>query len=135
MELLKWDSHLSVKVFMIDEQHKELVKIINLFYEHVSGNPTKEDITRILTRLKFYAAMHFNTEEYYLQMYGLGLYNAHKKEHDQFLVDLNAFLEKHEKGDLVLTSKITSFLKGWFEGHVKGTDMKYTVIFNNSGLR
>ena len=61
MELIKWEEKFSVKVALIDEQHKHLFFIVNTFYNNVINKSTRDEIGLILTQLQQYATMHFSS--------------------------------------------------------------------------
>lgn len=135
MEFLKWDDKYSVKVGMIDDQHKQLFQIINEFYNNTDKKASNEEIGVVLNKLYQYAIMHFNTEEFYLRQYGLNLFDEHKREHDAFVKEVQNMVEKHREGKLVMSFTVMNFIKKWVTNHVLGTDMKYTVIFNKNGIK
>ncbi len=135
MKLIEWDENLSVKIDSIDEQHKVLVDMINDFYEKIRTKAANELISELIKKMKNYTVVHFTTEERYFKQYNYPDFEAHKKEHQDF-VDKVVDLEKRfNSGKVILSFEITNFLKEWLINHIQGTDMKYTNFLIQKGVK
>ena len=135
MDFIEWNEKYSVKVSLIDEQHKHLFRIVNNFYEKFKNKSPEDEVANIISELQGYARMHFATEELYLKRYGLGQYDSHKIEHDSFMKEVDSMADKYKQGKIVLTIDIMKFVRNWITNHVLGTDMKYSAIFANNGIK
>lgn len=122
MALMEWDDTMSVGVQEIDEQHKQLILLINEAYDAVQRND--ENIRGdLLSRMREYAAMHFATEEKYMRKYGYQDLEGHKFQHTKFNTDVDNFQKKQlEKANL---SQIFVYLSRWLTNHIMEEDMKY----------
>lgn len=134
MAFLNWTDSLSVKIDSIDEQHKKLIELINSFYEQVSHRTNDENISILIKGMREYTQMHFEYEERYMRQFNYPDYIIHKKEHDMFISKVAAVEEKVNKGTVVLSFEITSFLKDWIKNHIQGSDKKYTGFFIKNGI-
>lgn len=135
MAFLSWNESLSVKIVSIDDQHKKLIELINKFYEQVSHRSNDENISILIKGMKEYTQMHFNTEEQYMKKFNYPDYLNHKKEHDFFISKVADVEEKFNKGKVILSYEITSFLKEWIKNHIQGSDKKYTDFFVKNGVK
>ncbi|HCT30675.1 MAG TPA: hemerythrin [Bacteroidales bacterium] len=135
MAFLNWTQSLSVKIDSIDDQHKKLFELINKFYEQVSHRTNDENISLLIKGMKEYTQMHFNYEEKYMQQFNYPEYTAHKREHDLFIAKVADVEEKFNKGKVVLSFEITSFLKDWIKSHIQVSDKKYTDFFIKNGIK
>ncbi len=135
MAFLNWTDSLSVKINSIDEQHKKLIGLINSFYEQVSHRTNDENISILIKGMREYTQMHFNYEERYMRQFNYPDYIIHKKEHDMFISKVAAVEEKVNKGTVILSFEITSFLKDWIKNHIQGSDKKYTEFFIKNGIK
>jgi len=135
MAFLKWNDSLSVKITSIDDQHKKLIELINKFYEQVSHRTNDENISILIKGMKDYTQMHFDNEEKYMMQFNYPNYADHKKEHDFFISKVVELEEKFNKGKVILTFEITSFLKIWIKNHIQGSDKKYSDFFIRNGVK
>jgi hemerythrin len=126
---------MSVKIKSIDDQHKKLFEIINDFYENISARSNNELILELVSGMKKYTSMHFNTEEKYMRQCSYPDYENHKKEHDDFISKVVDLEEKLKKGTIILSFEITNFLKDWIKNHIQSTDKKYSDFFIKHGIK
>ncbi len=133
MALMKWDESYSVKVREIDEQHQQLIKMLNEFYEHIEKD-SKGAFRTLLDSLVDYTRYHFSTEEKYFAKYKYADADKHIELHRQFTAKVANVRERLLSGKMVLSVEITTFLKNWLIEHIKGADMAYSKHFNENGL-
>lgn len=84
---MEWSSDLSVGVFKIDAQHKELIRRVNSFFEatdNTEAPAADHQVIKLLGFLKTYIVMHFSDEEALQLQYGYPQYDRHKSVHDEF---------------------------------------------------
>ena len=124
----KWSSKYSVKVPVIDNQHKEIFRLIEELTEAVKQN-IEIDKSYTIARLEVYSLYHFTTEEHLMKKYNYPETEDHLKEHKKFRVEIlrfkNVFLEsKDEEGKIA--EKIIDYLEDWINSHILVTDKKYS---------
>ena len=120
-----WDSTYSVCVGEIDEQHKQLVNLINELHSAMMARKAKEILGEIIDELIEYTSYHFGTEEKYFDKFGYEETEAHKSIHKKFV----------DNNKLFVSSKILNFLKDWLLTHIKVTDKKYMTFMNENGIK
>lgn len=135
MGLITWDSSMSVNVGELDWQHQKLVSMINELHDAMKEGHGKDALKRILRGLISYADTHFKAEEKYFTQFRYPDSASHIKEHRAFVSKVEAFRNDFEHGRLTVTIKTLYFLRDWLQGHIKGTDKKYSSFFNEKGLR
>ncbi len=134
MAIFEWSDRFSVKVREIDEQHKELVGMINRLHEAMVANKGRELQQEIVNEMVAYTNFHFATEEKYMRSFGFAGYFEHKREHEQFAAEAAELKARVDRGGLVLTLEVMTLLKEWLQNHILGTDMQYSHLFNANGL-
>ena len=67
--ITKWTEDLSVNIAEIDDQHKNLFKIIGDLSTAIQQDKNKEDLRKILESLTDYTVNHFTLEEDYFEKY------------------------------------------------------------------
>ncbi len=133
--MLEWDNKYSVKVSLIDEQHKKLFEIINkaVVLKKDSNNP--RDIIKILNDMTKFAQEHFETEETYMKECNYPEYQDHKEEHMDFSTRTIAYLKEVIKSNYRIANEILEYIKQWLVDHIQSTDKKYIDCFKRNGLK
>lgn len=134
MAIIKWTESLSVGVAEIDEQHQNLINLINSLHDAMLKRQGKEVLADILDKLAAYTVYHFSTEEKFMEQCNYqGLY-YHKKEHEKFVDKIDSFIRDYQADKLGLTIELMAFLKDWISNHILVTDKKYAALFNEKGI-
>ena len=135
MAYIEWTDDFSVNVKEIDEQHKQLIAMINTLHEAFLANKAKEVHNKIVQGMVDYARIHFQTEEKYMMIYEYPGYKEHHEEHERFAEKALQLQNQLRSSGFVLSQTILDFLKSWIHDHILGTDKKYTQFFNRHGIR
>lgn len=90
-----WTEEMSVGDALMDDQHKQIVDLLNTLNDHM----TPKDIYHAVTSMFHYAETHFRDEEKLLQDVGCPLLNKQQSEHQAFLAE-SLCLRQTEHGRL-----------------------------------
>jgi hemerythrin-like metal-binding protein len=134
MVLFEWDDTYSVNVGEIDEQHQKLVGMLNDLHEAMERGKDKDTLQEILFGLFEYADEHFEVEEKYFEEFGYEDAVPHKKQHRTFITRVNNMKQGLASGSETRSMEVMEFMKTWLQGHIKGSDQKYSMCFNDNGL-
>ena len=66
MGLIQWKKEYTVGIKKLDNQHKEIIKILNQIFKLQEKGKDEKEIERILGNLQDYIKEHFRTEEEYM---------------------------------------------------------------------
>lgn len=130
----QWSPDYSVDVKAIDEQHQELIGILNQLFVVVSRPEPDTVIIETLDALLNFTKTHFALEEQLMQQANYGDLEAHKAEHRKLIDRLNQFRQKLEHKDEHLYFEILGFVKTWLKGHILDVDRKYTPTMQKAGI-
>lgn len=135
--MLKWKDDFSVKVSVLDDQHKELFNLGNKIYNALKTE--KEDkydeIVRLLDELEEYTRYHFKTEEKLLEKYGVVVSDEHKKEHEDFVIKLmEAKTRDLDSNQEKVLYGMLNFVADWITNHILNTDKEYSQPLNEKGI-
>jgi hemerythrin len=126
---IHWTPELSVGVEEIDNQHKELYRNVDVFFEQIRKGNGNGNLVNLFSYLESYATTHFSLEEKYMAIFhveGCGYEDAkvHKAEHRAFLRDFTAYREEFlENGPtLLLVAEFQKWIVNWMAGHFGKTD-------------
>ncbi|MDR0444053.1 MAG: bacteriohemerythrin [Treponema sp.] len=136
-ELVSWHESYSVGVKIIDDQHKELINLVNDLFNHVVGNEEaeREYFQKVIHEAVNYVKVHFATEERIMLATKFKGYDAHKKEHDSFVMNVIKNAKDYEAGKRLTLTSFTKFLKDWVLTHIAVMDKLYFDYFKKIASR
>jgi hemerythrin len=132
--LFPWSDTYSVKIGVIDMQHKGLVNYLNELHQGMSDGRGKDVLGKVLSQLVKYTQLHFTTEERLMESHGYPDYLAHKAEHERLTKTVLDFQRKFHSNEVALTVEVMDFLKDWLTKHILGSDKKYGPFMNAKGV-
>lgn len=123
--MIKWSANFSVNHEGIDEQHKELIKIIEecaVLTRNADNNINKN--AEVLTKLDDYVREHFGYEETLMNRYLYPELDLHMAQHNELrnkLEEINIFdIKNSEK----FYQDMLMYLVDWLSNHIMNTDKK-----------
>jgi len=134
MPFLEWKDDYSVNVRTIDDQHKQLFRMVNELHAAMKEGRGKTIIADLIGRLEEYTNYHFLTEEGLMVKCGYRDIESHRKEHFFFRNRIAMFRSDLEDGQFALTLDVKEFLSTWLKNHVKGTDRLYMECMSSKGI-
>ena len=136
MPIVSWKDEYSVGISKIDDEHKQLIGMIDEAHDYVDSKPSSEAIKKLLADMEDYAISHFDTEEAYMKVYDYPGTKGHKAEHAIFLEQVRAADVNFADDSFVPgTVKILSFLADWLVKHILGSDKKFGDFLLEKGAR
>jgi hemerythrin len=132
--LVAWTGDLSVGVQEIDEQHKELVGLLNDLHKAVVEHHGSEACAEILQRLADYTRIHFAVEESLMRILAYPEFERHKGEHDALTAQVVQLQSKLARGQAAITFELLHFLKVWLTKHIQESDRRYGAYFLEKGV-
>lgn len=130
----KWSNDYSVNIKAIDEQHQELVKILNRLFVAVSKFEGDKVIAGILDALMNYTRTHFALEERLMRQAKYEDLDTHIQEHRKLIAQLEQLSKKFLLEDKPIYFEMLVFLKNWLKGHIQGVDTKYSAALQKAGF-
>ncbi|MDZ7763498.1 MAG: bacteriohemerythrin [Melioribacteraceae bacterium] len=125
MAYIKWRDNYDIGFKEVDEQHKQLVSIINELYEAQSTGTSKIVIGESLDKVIDYTRYHFESEEKYMKDYNYPGLDQHKKEHIDLINQAENLKKEFTNNNLLLSLKTLDFLKDWLINHILGSDKEF----------
>jgi hemerythrin-like metal-binding protein len=131
---LRWsDADYSIGLKTIDEQHKQLIALINKIYQALIDRNVHEVTANVLDELEMYAGYHFGFEEKIFRQIGYELTDEHVAKHRAFTTQIKSFKDRMAAGEDVIFN-ITNYLRDWLRNHVQKEDKLYANDFMKAGV-
>ncbi|MCH9696041.1 MAG: bacteriohemerythrin [Gammaproteobacteria bacterium] len=124
MTLLQWRVEFSVGVQSIDDEHRELIDLINNFYEKLLRESDNEKIELRLGDIVSAISMHFALEERLMRESNYEEYAAHKEDHEELLDQIYELADEFLTDPIAGGSQLEKRLSSWFAGHFAGFDAR-----------
>lgn len=127
MPIFVWDeAKLGLGIRRIDNDHKEIVNLMNQLYELNLSKATKSVLLRVMIDLVEVTEKHFRNEEKLMQEIEYFGLSSHQIIHKELLKNLGLQIKKFQLSDGgVISEEYFNFLKHWLITHIKGTDRQY----------
>ena len=122
-----WKKELETGVAEMDDEHKILVKKINILVENLekSRESKKMDLVQAaFHELALFVISHFKNEEEFMRSVQYPHLDSHIKIHENLLNKVGQFAEALKNNNLD-DQKLVSFLNSWLLSHIMGVDMQY----------
>jgi hemerythrin-like metal-binding protein len=133
-DLMPWGDKLKIGIDQIDEQHKELVKMVNELHQAMKMKMGAREAGQILTRLADYTVYHFKNEEDLFEQHKYADREAHKVYHDKLVAQVVEFKKEFDGGRAALSMDLMEFLTDWLRDHIMKTDKAYAPFFKEKGI-
>jgi hemerythrin len=125
MSIIKWDESLTVGVKSIDDQHKQLINMINELHLAVEYGKSRDVILPVIDRLQEYVGTHFLAEERLFSEIGYQGMAEHRQEHLDFVRKIESLSRQFSYNQDFLAIHIKDLLLTWFYNHLRTKDMEY----------
>ncbi|MDW7645240.1 MAG: bacteriohemerythrin [Desulfuromonadales bacterium] len=133
---MEWNDKISVGIEEIDEQHKQLLDLINRLYSAmVSGEQKLQVAKDVLNELMQYTIVHFAVEESLFRIFNYPDYEEHCAHHYKLreqVIDIN---RKVQSGEKMVTPELLVFLRKWLTNHIMVEDKAYAPVLLERGLK
>lgn len=129
MLFFAWDERFLTGVPIIDEQHQELVRIINQLASMLAEGCDAGHFAMLFKRLDDYARMHFATEEDLMKLNGLPLAfcAGHCEFHRGFCEQVQLMKDEAASDSQHAGEALVRYLIGWLTFHILGADRQLSA--------
>ena len=135
MALLTWQDKYSVGIRQIDDQHKQLISMINELNDAMLAGKGKDVLMTVLNKLASYCVSHFSVEEKLFDTHVYPETADHKDKHQKMTAKVTALIGEVQSGKSTVSIEVMNFLKNWLDKHIMETDKKYGSYLNSKGVK
>lgn len=127
---IEWDESLKTGIQIIDEQHQELIVMLNRIDRFRYG---KDYFNEALAELEDFADTHFKTEEEFMVSINYPNYNDHKTCHNEFINKIINFKNKINSSQHLdeLGTEIIEIAGNWIREHYSNEDIDLAKFIKN----
>jgi len=118
MAEFEWTDELSVGFDEIDDDHRQLLDILNEFQKKIDAGSDSAEIQATFTRLVEYAVWHFAHEETIMRDSGYPGTEKHCLQHRELTDNANDLYASHMKGDESILEIVIPFVRNWLTNHI-----------------
>ncbi len=130
-DLIPWSSKLCIGIDKVDEQHKELVRLVNQLHSAMKAQAGLQESAEILEKLTDYTVYHFAFEEEVFDKYDYEDKVEHKKIHANLVKKVVDFQNDVKSGKAGLSMDLMLFLTSWLKDHILKTDKAYVPFLKD----
>ena len=130
---VKWSKKYETGMRDIDQQHHDLIDILNKFLFALQAGETGKPVIEIMDFLEKYVYDHFRTEEAYQIKYKYPEYQKHKTIHETFKVKLKNVKSQllNHPDELKIAVRIQRELISWLIDHIQTQDKQLGQFLKN----
>jgi hemerythrin len=135
MALMTWSDKYSVGVRPMDDQHKELVQILNDLHDAMMKGHAQTVTGPLLRKLVDYTHKHFAAEETMMVSARYPALAGHRDQHRELTRQVEEYVARFEKKEITLNLTLMNFLRDWLVNHIQKTDKEYGPWLIEHGVR
>ena len=136
--IVQWHNSYSIGIKLVDDQHKELIKLTNRLFVSCMGGveKTRNTFLDVIHEAVDYVVYHFGTEEKLMERIKYPEFSRHKKEHEAFVREVFNKVQEYKGGKTLAPLLFVYFLRDWVLDHIAMSDKKmgnYILHLHKSG--
>ena len=131
MAILQWSNFFSVGIEEIDNQHKNLIDILNEIYDGVKECHAEETLRDVIPKLVKYTKEHFVYEEKVMIDIGYPDFDKHFQKHYKLAEQAGHYMTMMENGEHINYLELTVLVSDWLKDHILEDDKDYAKYVVN----
>ncbi|ACS81529.1 bacteriohemerythrin [Maridesulfovibrio salexigens] len=135
MGRIEWNNSLNIGIKEIDEQHQNLVQMINDILEAFAKGETESAVDRMLGQLHEYTVLHFNAEEKYMEKIEFPYLQSHRHAHARLKGSVKSLRAARFHYEEIPPEEIKELLSKWLIDHILHEDYKIVQFIKQGGTK
>jgi len=135
--VINWSDDLSVGVSALDDDHKQLISILEQLFVASFAGVGSEQIDQTLNELHHYTKHHFAREERVMEAHDYPSLEPHKFQHQKLvrqLDEIEARIKDEAENNVEPSAELIDFLRQWLIGHIQEYDHEYAAFLKEKGI-
>lgn len=134
MALIEWNQSLSVGVVQFDQQHHQLVTMLNDLHAAMQRGEGSQVLDTVLGDLIAYTRDHFTAEEILMEYHDYPDFQHHTRAHRLLVEQVHAIQDRVKSGRPLQLTSVMQFLVNWLTNHILTEDKNYRSFFQARGV-
>ncbi|MCL2265318.1 MAG: bacteriohemerythrin [Treponema sp.] len=128
-EIISWDNKYYTGIELIDNQHRNLVRLTNELYAACLAKDDKlqTSFKDAMKRMVEYVRYHFEAENKFLTAIDYPDCQNHRKMHDNLIKKILDTVNDYNEGKKFVPNKFVRTLVDWVFGHIAFYDKQYSL--------
>jgi hemerythrin len=122
MSLLQWKPEYSVGIDAMDDEHREMIDLINETYRRLASDADADQVDECLGKIFNTISMHFALEEKMMRNAHYAELEAHKEDHEELLDQLRDLMDEFTDDRAAGATQLEQSLSDWFSSHFSTFD-------------
>ena len=135
MCFMDFDESLKVGNTVIDHEHQNLIRYINVLQQSIEVGADTSVIASVLDGLTEYAATHFMVEEELMKAYDYPEFSEHLNAHGKFKRRLEELISAFSQNQAEVAESLLDFLMNWLTLHINKIDRKLASFLGENGMK
>jgi hemerythrin len=131
MAVVTWEEQFSINVGKIDEQHQQLLQLVNDLHTSVEESMNMETVKAHLSALLEFARYHFEAEEELMKRHSFPNINVHRHEHLKLLTVLERLSVEVSNGKKPFFYPDADLSSDWALNHIDEHDKALGEFLNS----
>jgi len=124
MSFLQWKPQYSVGIQSMDDEHREMIDLINATYEKLKSDTDADQVEEYLGEILSTISMHFALEEKIMRNAAYSEFQAHKDDHEVLLDRLRDLMDDFFVDPAGGSDRLEQGLSDWFANHFSTFDAR-----------
>lgn len=124
MTLLQWKPEYSIGIESMDDEHREMMRLINEIHDRLNADSDADQINHCLGEIFNAISMHFALEERLMKDNAYAEFQAHKDDHEKLLDEIRDLMDEFYDNSATGMSALEESLSGWFSTHFSTFDAR-----------
>ncbi len=132
-ELITWNDKYSFGIDEIDNQHQQLVVLLNTMYSNLKQGKSKKEIKESLNSFIDFASYHLGVKEDYFVKFNYEKQQDAVKEYKIFVDKIHQFQTDYLSNKVLFLNDTMNYIKEWVYYNLL-SNKKYVKLFKDNGL-
>jgi hemerythrin len=131
---ITWDRGHDSGIGIIDEQHRELFRIVDRLRQTVQQKAGADTVEALLGELVACSERHFALEEQLMTRFGFPDLPQHRSEHTSMLISLQEVRSRLQESHQAIVTLLPTFMEGWLRHHFSDGDFGFVTFLKAHNL-